>query len=178
MHNLYLKHISVWTVQLYTSWIRFSGDETWAAVLFKTLQDFECVAESRTTVHTFVNNLLLNSLQIASLENIVYLMFMLSPGWDYEGNLGTLPALWEHPVLNRRHPGQQAIMLWGVSLDDPVGKFTEPLEHQEMAYQQSEKVGKMQISLEFLALYFLNHILCVDVYRGGQKAGYLNHFSV
>lgn len=178
MHNLYLKHISVWTVQLYTSWIRFSRDETWTAVQFKILQDIECVAESRTTIHTFVNNLLLNSLQIASLENTVYLMFVLSPGWDYEGNLGGLPALWEHPVSSRRHPGQQAIMLWGVGLDDPVGKSVTPLEHQEMGYQQSEKVGKMQISLEFLALYFLNHILCVDVCRGGWKAGYHNHFSV
>ena len=86
-------------------------DETWTAVQFKILQDIECVPESRTTIHTFVNNLLLNSLQIALLENTVYLMFVLSPGWDYEGNLGGLPALWEHPVSSRRHPGQHAIML-------------------------------------------------------------------
>lgn len=59
-----------------------------------------------------------------------------------------------------------------------MGKSVVPLEHQEMGYQQGEKVEEMQISLEFLTLYFLNHILCADVCRGGWKAGYRNHFSV
>ena len=111
MHNLYLKHISVWTV----SSTPVGSDSVWMRpgqqYNLRFSRILNVYQNQEPTIHTFVNNLLLNSLQIALLENTVYLMFVLSPGWDYEGNLGGLPALWEHPVSSRRHPGQHAIML-------------------------------------------------------------------
>lgn len=127
-----------WTVQLQTNCIIFSGDETQAAVISKTLQRVIIL----NLAHIFVNSPLLNSLQIAYFKNARYLALVLSPGWEYGDDLGRIPALGSFQCCTGDKEVSRALQreeqAWMTQQAGPVHRSNS----SRWGHQQSEK-GKM-----------------------------------